>query len=645
MQQEFHQARIMIVDDTPANLNLLMDMLLKKGHQVVAFPSGQQALEAASKTPPDLILLDIRMPGMDGFEVCRKLKQDPDLQDIPVIFISALQDVSDKVQAYNTGGVDYVSKPFQPEEVYARVETHLRLNRLLRESEESRRVLIEELPDIIVRFDRQARHVSVSDNIRDLGITEPGEYIGRTHRELGYSESCCRFWEKSIATVFDSGEPLEEEMSLYSGDNEGLIHNVRMVPERDSSGNIVTVLAISRDITLQKQAQQALLNAKKDAEAANQSKNEFLANMSHEIRTPLNGIEGMMQMLLSTPLNSEQQKFIEMGHQASRRMTELLSDILDLSRLEAGREDVSKRTFNLKDVWDSLRDLLGIKSREKGIPLTFNLSPSLPDTLMGDSTMVRQILFNLVGNALKFTEHGQVTLDIHPLPQSHQDQLQVLFTVSDTGPGIPDDKQDRIFKPFDMVNGSLTRKHEGKGLGLTVTHRLAKLMGGTISVDSAEGQGTSIYVTLPFETVPETRPAENERVNEYEKPAGMRILIAEDDSLSRIFFEKILQGEGHRVESVEHGDQVMSRLAMNDYDCILMDIELPGIRGDEITTRIRAADNLGAKKDIPIFAVTAYTQPGDREHFLKAGMDDYLPKPLGIQEFREAFKKHGLVRS
>ncbi len=646
MQQQFHQARIMIVDDTPANLNLLMEILLKKGHQIVAFPSGQQALEAASKTPPDLILLDIRMPGMDGFEVCRKLKQDPDLQDIPVIFISALQDVSDKVQAYNTGGVDYVSKPFQPEEVYARVETHLRLNRLLRESEESRRVLIEELPDIIVRFDRQARHVSVSDNIRDLGITEPGEYIGRTHRELGYSESCCRFWEKSIATVFDSGEPLEEEMSLYSGENEGLIHNVRMVPERDSSGNIVTVLAISRDITLQKQAQQALLNAKKDAEAANQAKNEFLANMSHEIRTPLNGIDGVMQMLLSTSLTAEQKKFLEMGMQASKRLTELLSDILDLSRLEAGRNDIQENLFSLRDICDVLTELFAITSRDKGVSIDFNLSPLLPSKVLGDATRVRQVLYNLLGNSIKFTSQGTVSLDISPVNSPEQGKKNLLFTVSDTGEGIPKDKLETILQPFTMANGSSTRRHQGAGLGLSVTHRLVELMGGSISIESTQGQGTSVYVTLPFKTHEEAGYYEQgHKLNVGQDSTGLKILVADDDSLTRLFFQKVLEGEGHQVVAVEDGDRVMSELAMGEFDCILMDIEMPGTTGDMVTNSIRSTDGLGSKKNIPIIAVTAHTGPGDREYFLKKGMDDYLPKPVGIQDFKLMLKKHGLMQS
>ncbi|WP_052507255.1 response regulator [Desulfonatronovibrio magnus] len=380
--------------------------------------------------------------------------------------------------------------------------------------------------------------------------------------------------------------------------------------------------------------------AKEQAESANQAKSEFLANMSHEIRTPLNGIMGMMQLLSSTGLKQDQEELVNLGNISARRLTQLLSDILDLSSIDAGKMIIRENEINLKSICDSLNDLFVIPASEKELSLDFFIDYSLPETLIGDDTRVQQVLFNLVGNAVKFTDSGSVSVNISPASQSDNDHKRILFSITDTGTGIPEDKLDKLFQPFSQVDGTMTRQYQGAGLGLVIVRRLVSIMNGNISVESEPGQGTTVHVALPFKMLKKENFQIAEKTNQsFRKAGSLNILLAEDDPLNQVFIKRILEKDGQTVTLAKNGKEAVDMLQEKEFDCILMDIQMPVMTGVEATKAIRESTTIGPKKDIPIIAVTAHTQPGDRERFLESGMDDYIGKPVNLEDFHRVFSK------
>ncbi|WP_052507583.1 PAS domain-containing hybrid sensor histidine kinase/response regulator [Desulfonatronovibrio magnus] len=450
------------------------------------------------------------------------------------------------------------------------------------------------------------------------------------------------FREKIKAMVLDdcaSGNPARmywKDIPVFRPGQEPFYITAQNIPLPESNLMVSTVW----DVTDRKQAEETLFHAKVQAEAANLAKSEFLANMSHEIRTPLNGIMGMMQLLSSTGLKQDQEELVNLGNISARRLTQLLSDILDLSSIDAGKMIIRENEINLKSICDSLNDLFVIPASEKELSLDFFVDSSLPETLIGDDTRVQQVLFNLVGNAIKFSEHGTVSMDIMSVAPGKHCDIRIMFTISDSGIGIPEDKIENLLKPFVQVEDSYTRKYEGAGLGLAIVKRLVDLMGGTINITSQVGEGTSIYVVLPFK-LPEGKSAPKHHQTKplLQSEKSLRILLAEDDPTNQYPAQKILEMMGHTVFLAENGRQVIDLLKAQDFDVILMDIRMPVMDGVEATRNIRSSTDLGTKKDIPIIALTAYAMQGDREKYLKAGMNDYLAKPVEMKDMEKAFSR------
>jgi PAS domain S-box-containing protein len=364
------------------------------------------------------------------------------------------------------------------------------------------------------------------------------------------------------------------------------------------------------------------------SQAANKAKSEFLANMSHEIRTPLNGVMGMLQLMETTSLDTEQQELVTTALSSSNRLTRLLSDILDISRIEAGKLVLYETEFEIGALKDSVLELFAPVARKKRLGLRFLLDERVPCRVIGDEMRLRQILFNLVGNAIKFTEQGDVGVEISLLPSLVSHGCQLLLCVSDTGVGIPDDRLKDIFEPFVQADGSYVRQHQGAGLGLSIVHRLAQMMGGKLFVETNPGEGTIICLSLPLRVPAFPPQAIHVEQMAASTKSSWRILLAEDDKVNLLSGVKMLEKLGHTVTAVENGQQVLDILAREDFDLIFMDIQMPVLDGVETTKRIRRSTTLGAKADIPIIAMTAYAMTGERETFLQAGMNDYLAKPV-----------------
>ncbi|WP_459821866.1 response regulator [Desulfomicrobium salsuginis] len=393
------------------------------------------------------------------------------------------------------------------------------------------------------------------------------------------------------------------------------------------------LVGLFRDVTERSQVLEVLCQARDAAEAANRSKSEFLANMSHEIRTPLNGILGMLQLLEGLEQSVEQRQYVQMAANSARRLTGLLSDILDLSRIESGRLAVCELPFEVQEVCASIKELFSQAAGRKGVRLEVAAADGLPGRLTGDVLRLRQILFNLVGNAVKFTSDGFVRVDMESLGQDASGRERILFCVGDSGPGMDDAFLSKAFEPFVQAEKEYVRQHQGAGLGLAIVKRLVHMLGGTLAIDNASG-GTTVCFTLPMAAAGEACAAHGEAAPP--ESDSLRILLAEDDQVSVFAARRLLERIGHAVVCVENGRQALEALHGGEFDVVLMDVQMPVMDGLQAARLIRADAGLGSMARVPIIAMTAYAMSGDRDICLAAGMNDYISKPVGARELKRA---------
>ena len=515
------------------------------------------------------------------------------------------------------------------------ITEHKRAEEALRESERRFRILAEALPHMV--------WTAQPDGATDYYNARTTEYTGLTTEQLrgwGWRSTihpedlprCLELWTRSIAT----GEPYEIEFPVRRADGAFRWHLARALPLRDESGRITKWFGSCIDIDDQKRAQEALREAKEAAEAANWAKDEFLANVSHEIRTPMNAILGMTELVMDTPLTRDQRQCLKTVKSAADNLLGLMNDLLDFSKIEAGKLELDPDDFSLRAaVGDTLR-ALAVRAHTKGLELIYDLQPEVPDALVGDAGRLRQVLLNLVGNAIKFTDAGEVVVRVEVAgAATPEGEVGLRFTVRDTGMGIPRDQHERIFRAFEQEDSSTTRRYGGTGLGLTIAARLVALMRGQITVESEPGRGSTFSFTARFGLQP--HPPEQVPVRPPASLRNLPVLVVDDSVTNRHILEEWLRG--WQMEPAAVGDGLAALDALWDavsvgrpYALVLLDARMPDTDGLALAAKIRKRAELAAMR---IILLTSGERPGDWDRIREQRIDAHLLKPVQQDELLE----------
>ncbi|HLP05400.1 MAG TPA: two-component regulator propeller domain-containing protein [Paludibacter sp.] len=475
----------------------------------------------------------------------------------------------------------------------------------------------------------------------DAGLSSPAEVVGKTDCEMPWKPQAS-LYQADDQLVIDTGKAklnYEEPQTTPTGESIWLRTN--KVPVYDSEGNVMAVLGTYEDITEAVEREKALEDAKQKAENAASSQERFLASMSHDMRTPLNGIVGMINLMEQTPLNAEQQDYMDAMKVSSSNLRVLINDILDISKIQAGKLNIESVLFDLEELLDSVEEVFKHEARKKQLEFSIGTCRGLPTMLEGDPTRLSQILNNLIGNAMKFTATGFVRLDIRH-KELTDNKVQITFTTEDSGIGISSEGLSRLFQPFSQAGSDTTRKFGGSGLGLSICKSLVELQGGEIGVSSEQGKGSTFYFSIPYKVV-EQQAKQRSRHKEEPLPespqefSGLKCLIVEDNPINQKVAFHTLKKNGIIADIANNGREAVDilRESPDEYDFILMDIQMPEMDGYQATTVIRKELCL----KIPIIAMTASALKGEREHCMEVGMNDFVPKPFMISELLYVIKQ------
>ena len=616
------------------------------------YDEGIQGIKAAKH---EVFLVDYRLgekTGLDLLSAAVKMGCE-----VPVIILTGQHDHEIDLSAMRLGAADYVLKHSTDGEILERtIRFAIDRNSLRRELERERHLLhtlLDNLPDHIYFKDLKSGFLRINKAMaNEFALKSTLDAIGKKDSDF-FTEEHAREARADEQSVIESGEPLvgKAEKETWPDGRVTWVSTTKL-PLRDRNGKIIGTFGISRDITEQRRAQDQLKEraeqlmqanreleiAKNDAESANRAKSDFLANMSHEIRTPLNAIIGMTELVLDTELTPSQKEYLRIVEESGDSLLSVINDILDFSKIEAGKLDLEPIEFALHDFVGDTMKSLGLRAHRKGLELALHIHPEVPQFVYGDSGRLRQVIVNLVGNAIKFTQHGEVLLDLNLEGDSRDDtnQLTLRFSVKDTGIGVPEDRQKAIFRAFEQADNSTTRRFGGTGLGLAISGQLVKLMGGRLWVDSEVGQGSQFHFTTRLDVV--DKPEALQPQTDTNSLLGLRVLVVDDNATNRCILEEILTNWGMKPAMAEDVESAIALLQTahdsNDkFRLILSDVNMPALSGFDLARHVRNQPEL---VDTIIMLLTSGGRVGDFVLCRELNMSAYLIKPVKQSELFDA---------
>lgn len=657
-------SRILIVDDEPAYREILAATLDESRYAVSAAGDGAEALAMLTAEPPllpDLILIDVTMPGIDGFETCRRIKALPGLADVPAIFLTSRTTVEDKLKGFEAGAVDYLNRLTDIEELDMRISAHLKLRRAqlalqlqnerlereiadrklaeaaMREYQARMEATFSALPDLMFELDAEGRIYDYRAPNPDNLYVPPDVFIGRTMSELlppPAGATIMAALAEAVAHGHHAGAVYE--LDLPQGTR---WFELSIAAKGDPTTPAGRLIVLARDITERQQAREALEHAKEVAEAANRAKSSFLANMNHEIRTPLNAIIGFSKLLYKDKnLTPDTQKKLGIVVRSGEHLLGLINDTLEMSKIEAGKLQLHLADFDLHQMLQELNEIVKLRAQAKQLELVFDLSAGLPRLIHSDEQKLRQLLLNILNNAVKYSQQGRIQLFAE---LAGDDRL--LLRIEDTGVGIPAAELGRIFEPFVQLHRDQVTR-EGVGLGLAISRNLSDQLGGRIEVDSTVGLGSIFRFEIPIRvvTAPALTPSATETpqvVGRQGAQARYRFLIVDDDQINQELLGQYLAPLELELKFAGDGSEALELTAAWRPHLILMDMRMPVMDGYEATRRIQELSREWESAPV-IVAVTASSFEEERKAILAAGCRDFLRKPVTEDEILEVVRRH-----
>ena len=551
-----------------------------------------------------------------------------------VVSVTALRDAQDAVIGFLLIGTDNTARKL--------VEAEQRkLDQKLRDQQFYTRSLIESNIDALMTTDPSGIITDVNRQMEALTGATRDELIGAPFKDFFTDPARA---EAGIKRVLAEKKVTDYELTARARDGTKTVVSYNATTFHDRGRTLQGVFASARDVTERKRVEVELKQAKAAAESSSRTKSDFLASMSHEIRTPMNAIIGIADLLAKTSLTPEQDKYVRIFQRAGANLLNLINDILDLSKVEASQLELERTGFSLSDLLEKVTEMIALPAHAKGLTLLCEIAPDVPNNLTGDPSRLQQVLLNLLGNAIKFTEAGEVSLRV-TRAQGSASPVILCFTTADTGIGIPNGKLARIFERFVQADSSTTRRFGGTGLGLTISKSLVQLMGGHIWVESTVDRGSTFSFSLPFDlwTRAPRRAADPVDAGPRRPLPALRILLAEDSPDNRTITLAYLEDTPYRLEIAEHGAIACAMFQAGRYDLVLMDRQMPVMDGLTATRQIRAWEQANRRPPTPIVALTASALKGDRERCLAAGCTAYLAKPIKQEVLLQAIRDIAVV--